>query len=119
MCILSGFPESHEFGPGDGHPLRLQQQVSQILVAAATPQPGLDVSVHGLDQTHRNLRPAVVQDTVEVVQQHAGQLLEGLQPLPAKLVNPALEVSQHGPIHNGSAVAQLLTTVRNFCLLPR
>ena len=34
--ILSGFPESDEFGLGGGQPLGFQQQIIQIAVAAAT-----------------------------------------------------------------------------------
>ncbi len=37
VCILSGFPESDEFGPGGGQPLCFQQEIIQIAVAATTP----------------------------------------------------------------------------------
>ena len=34
-CILGRFLDHHEFGPGGRHALRLEQQISQVLVAAA------------------------------------------------------------------------------------
>ena len=35
--ILGRFPEDDEFGLGGRHPLRLQQEVTEILIAPATP----------------------------------------------------------------------------------
>ena len=44
----------------------------------------------------RNLDAAVIQNAVKVVQQHFRQLLEGLQTLPAELIDPSLQIIQHG-----------------------
>ena len=37
-AILGGFPHDDEFGLESGHTLRLEQEVTEVLVAAATAQ---------------------------------------------------------------------------------
>jgi hypothetical protein len=68
--ILGCFPDGDEFRPGDGHTLSLEEQVAKVLVPSAASQQGLDVAV---DRFHH----------------------EGLQTLPSKLVDPALQIPQH------------------------
>ena len=46
--------------------------------------------------THRHLRSPVVKYAYQMLQQHGNELLKRLQPLPPKLVDPALQVIQHG-----------------------
>src|SRR5271157_3286953 len=96
--ILGGFLESNEFGLGGGQPLRLQEQIVQIAVAATPAQQRFDVPIHRLHHAQRYLDPAVVQDSLQVIQQHPRQLLHGFEPLPAQLVDPALQVAQHGSL---------------------
>ena len=52
--ILSCFRESHKFGSGHGHPLRLQQKVMQVFIAAPTSQQSFDISVHRFHNAHRH-----------------------------------------------------------------
>jgi hypothetical protein len=61
--ILGCFLEGHEFGLGRGHPLSLQQEITQIFVPAATPQQALDISVHGFDNPHGHFGAAVVENS--------------------------------------------------------
>jgi len=79
------------------HALGLQQQITEVLVATASPQQRFDITVDGFDDSQGHFGPAVVQNPVEVVQQHGSQFLEWLQALPAELLDPALEVIQHSP----------------------
>ena len=68
---LRGFADpahSEEFEVADGQSLGLEQQVAQILVAAAAIDEHADVAVDGLDHTHADLGPAVVGDAVQVLQ---------------------------------------------------
>ena len=53
-------------------------------------------SVHGFHDPQRDLGPAVVQDAVQVIQDHQGEFLKGPQALPPQLIDPGLEVAQHG-----------------------
>ena len=41
---------------------------------------------------------AVVQDAVDVIDQHSLQFAKGFEPLPAKLIHPALQVPDHGSL---------------------
>src|SRR5947208_22260 len=68
----------------------LPPSLSRILLPPTAPQQGLEVSVPGLNHPQRHLRPAVVQNALQMIQQHPGQLLEGFQPLPTKLIDPTL-----------------------------
>jgi len=44
----------------------------------------------------RTLVRQVVQDAVQVIQQHVSEILKRCQPLPSQLIDPALQVPQHG-----------------------
>ena len=57
----------------------------------------LDVAIEGFHDSHRHLRSAVVENSVEVSQQHLRQLLEWLQALPSERVDPALQVVHYRP----------------------
>ena len=68
-----------------------------MLVAAAPSQNSLDVAIDGFHHSEGYFAAAVVQDPVQVIQQHKGKFLKGRQPLPSQLIDPALQVAQHGP----------------------
>src|SRR5580658_10907555 len=70
--ILRGFLKSDEFGLGGGQALRLQQQIVHVSITAAAAEQSFDVAVDGFHYTHRYLRPAIVQNTLEMIQQHLG-----------------------------------------------
>ena len=52
---------------------------------------------YGFHHTHANLGAAIVGDAIEVREQSLGQLFERLQPLPAQLIHPSLQIIEHGP----------------------
>jgi len=81
--ILGCFLKSDEFGLGDRHALGLEQQVDEILVASTPSKKSFDVAVDGFHHAERYFSAAVIEDAVQVIQQHEGELLEGCQPLPA------------------------------------
>jgi hypothetical protein len=81
--ILGCFPKGDKFGLGDGHSLSFQQQVMQVLVATAASEQILDVAIHCLHDSHRYFGAAVVKNALQVIEQHLGQLLKRLQPLPS------------------------------------
>ena len=62
--ILGCFLKNDKFGPGDRHALGLEQQVVEILVAAAPSEKGFDVAVDGFYDSEADLDPAVVQNPV-------------------------------------------------------
>jgi hypothetical protein len=95
--ILGCFLKNDECGLGDGHALGLGQQVAEILVAAAPSQNSLDVAVDGFHHSEGYFAAAVVQDPVQVIQQHEGKFLKVRRPWPSQLVDPALEIARHGP----------------------
>jgi hypothetical protein len=66
VCVLRGFPESDEFGSRGGHPLRLQQQVVEVAVAASAFEQRSDIAVDCLHHSQPHLGPAVVQDSLQV-----------------------------------------------------
>ena len=72
MRILRGFLESDEFGLSGSQSLRLQQQIVHVSITAAAAEQSFDVAVDGFNHTQWYLRPAVVQDALEMIQQHAG-----------------------------------------------
>src|SRR4029077_5517454 len=88
--ILGCFLKNDEFGLGGRHALRFEQQVGEILVAATPSKKSFDVAVDGLHDAERYFGAAVIEDAVQVIQQHEGKLLEGCQPLPAQLIDPTL-----------------------------
>src|SRR6266404_49042 len=94
--ILGGFLQNDEFGLGDRHALSLEQQVGEILVATPPSKKGFDVAVDGFYHSEAYLRATVVQDAIQVIQQHVGEVLKRYQPLPSQLIDPALQVPQHG-----------------------
>src|SRR6266436_4534637 len=68
--ILGCFLKNDEFGLGDRHALRLEQQVGEVFVAAAPSKKGFDVAVDGFHHSEAYFGAAVVQDAIEVIQQH-------------------------------------------------
>ena len=78
--ILGCFLENDECGLGDGQALGLGQQLAEILAAAAPSQNSLDVTVDGFHHSEAYFSAAVVQDPVQVIQQHKGKFLKGRQP---------------------------------------
>ena len=72
MRILRGFLKNDEFGLGGRQALRLQQQIVHVSITAAAAEQSFDVAVDRFYHTHGYLRPAVVQDALEMIQQHAG-----------------------------------------------
>jgi hypothetical protein len=66
VCVLRGFPESDEFGSRGRHPLRLQQQVVEVAVAASAFEQRSDIAVDCLHHSQPHLGPAVVQDSLQV-----------------------------------------------------
>src|ERR1035437_6752373 len=71
LGILRGFPDSahsEEFEVADGQSLGLEQQVTQILVAAPAIDEHPNVPVDSFHHTHPDLGPAVVGDAVQVFQ---------------------------------------------------
>ena len=75
--ILGGFLKDDEFGLCDRHALGLEQQIAQILVAAAPSQKGFDVAVDGFHHSEAYFGATVVEDAVEVIQQHVSEFLKG------------------------------------------
>src|SRR6266550_1952772 len=94
--ILGGFLQNDEFGLGDRHALSLEQQVAEILVATAPSEKGFNVAVDGFHYSEAYFGPTVVEDSVQVIQQHVGEVLKSYQPLPSQLIDPTLEIAQHG-----------------------
>ena len=80
---LRRFPENQKFGFERREALRFQQQVAEVFVSPTPAEQGLDVAIDGFHYAESDRRPAVVQNTFLVVEQHLGQLLERFQPLPA------------------------------------
>ena len=78
VCVLRGFLKSDEFGSRGGHPLRFEQQVVEVAVTASAAQQRFDVAVDRLHHSQFDLGPAVVQDSLQVIDQHVRQLLHGL-----------------------------------------
>src|SRR5579863_8572249 len=95
---LGGFPEHDEFGFRGGHSLRFQKEVAKVLVPATTANQRFDVAVDSFHDTQRDLGPAVVQDAIDMIEQRSRQLPERLQTLPAKLIDPILQIPDHGPL---------------------
>src|SRR5579863_10013852 len=68
--ILGCFLKNDEFGLCGRHALSLEQQIGEIFVAAAPSKKSLDVAVDGFHHTETYFGAAVVQDPVQVIQQH-------------------------------------------------
>src|SRR5262252_4026297 len=94
--ILGCFLKNDEFGLGNCHALGLEQQIGEILVATTPSKKGFDVAVDGFHHPEGYFGAAVVEDAVEVVQQRESEFLKGYQPLPAQLIDPTLQIAQHG-----------------------
>jgi hypothetical protein len=62
------FAEGNEFGFGDGHALSLQQEVAQVLVAAATAKQGFDVAIDSFHDSEPHLDTAVVENAFQMPQ---------------------------------------------------
>src|SRR6266478_1798365 len=75
--ILGCFLKNEEFGLGDRHALSLEQQVTEILVAAAPSKKGFDVAVDGFHHSEAYFGAAGVEDAVQVIQQHVSEFLKG------------------------------------------
>src|ERR1700682_4069728 len=93
--ILGCFLKNDEFGLCDRHALGLEQQVAQILVAAAPSKKGFDVAVDGFHYSEAYFGAAVVEDAVPVIQQYVSEGLKSSQPLPSQFIDPALQVAKH------------------------
>jgi hypothetical protein len=78
VCVLRGFLKSDEFGSRGGHPLRFEQQVVEVAVTASAALQRFDVAVDRLHHSQFDLGPAVVQDSLQVIDQHVRQFLHGL-----------------------------------------
>src|ERR1022692_4040040 len=65
-----------ELDVGHRHPLGLQQQIPQVLIAPAAVNQHTNVPVHRFHHSEAYLRAAVVHYTFEVFEQHVGQLLK-------------------------------------------
>src|SRR5579864_210933 len=72
LCILRGFVKNEEFSLRGRQALRFEQQVIHVSITAAASEQSFDVAIDGFYHTHRYLRPAVVQDALQMIQQHAG-----------------------------------------------
>src|SRR5499427_6160048 len=94
--ILGCFLKNDEFGLGNCHALGLEQQIGEILVATTPSKKGFDVAVDGFHHPEGYFGAAVVEDAVEVVQQRESEFLKGYQSLPAQLIDPTLQIAQHG-----------------------
>src|SRR5437667_6161099 len=79
--ILGGFLKDDEFGLGDRHALSLEQQVAEILVTAAPSIEDFDVAVDRFHHSEAYFRATVVQDSVQVIQQHEREIFKRFQPL--------------------------------------
>src|SRR6516165_3310805 len=66
--ILRSFLQSDELGLGGRQALRLQEQIVHVAISSATPEQRFDVAVHRFDHSHRHLGPAIVEDTLQVIQ---------------------------------------------------
>ena len=58
--MLGGFLKNDEFGLGDRHALGLEQQIAEILIAAAPSKEGFDVAVDGFHHSEAYFGAAVV-----------------------------------------------------------
>src|SRR2546430_10083890 len=97
--ILRGFlraADRDEFNVGHDHSFDLQQQVLQVLVAAAAVDHHANICIEGLHYPKADLGPTVVQNAIQVVQQHRSEFLERLQSLPLQLIDPLLQIVEHG-----------------------
>jgi hypothetical protein len=91
-----GFHQSDEFGPDSCHAPDFQQKIAEVFVSATSADQRFDVAVDGFDDSQRHFGLAVVQDAVDVVNEHPRQFSEGLEPLPPELIDPCLQISNHG-----------------------
>src|ERR1017187_8534931 len=66
-----------ELDVGHRHPLGLQQQIPQVLIAPAAVNQHTNVPVHPFHHSEAYLRAAVVHYTFEVFEQHEGTLRSG------------------------------------------
>jgi hypothetical protein len=66
--ILGCFLKNDEFGLGDRHALRLEQEIGEVLVATAPSKKGFDVAVDGFYHPEAYFRAGVVQDSIQVIQ---------------------------------------------------
>ena len=74
-CFLDGV-NSDEFGVSYGHPLGLQEQVAEVLITAPPVDQHANVPIDRLDHTEAHLGPTVVEDAVQVFDQHRGEFLK-------------------------------------------
>jgi UDP-N-acetylmuramate-alanine ligase len=79
--ILGRFREDHEFGPRRRHFAVSSATGSAGVCIPACDAVAIDVPIHGFHNTQKNVSAAVVQNALEVVQQHLHQFLEGFQTL--------------------------------------
>ena len=98
--VLRGFLrflKSDIFGVGHGHAFCFQQQVTHVPIAATAIDQHADITVDGFDNSEAHFGSAIVQNAVEVLDQHLGELLKGGQSLPPQLIYPLPQVVDHSP----------------------
>src|SRR5215471_10086571 len=96
--ILRGFLDflkNDVFGVRDGHTLRFQQQIAHVLVAASPVDQHADVAFDGLDDSEAHLGPAIIHNSVEVLDQRLGEFLKRGQTLPPQLIDPLPQIIEH------------------------
>jgi hypothetical protein len=94
---LTCYEHCDEFEVHHGHALGLQQQISEILVAATSVDQHANIPIDGLDYAKAHLGFAIVGNTVHVLQQRRREFLKRSQSLPLQLVHPPVQVVDHGP----------------------
>ncbi len=95
-CFLDGV-NSDEFDVGYSHSLGLQEQVAEILITASAVDQHTNVPVDRFDHTEAHLGPTVVENAVQVLDQHCGEFLKRGQSLPPQLIHPLAQIFDHGP----------------------
>src|SRR5258708_2507072 len=68
-----------------------------------------DVAVDRLDDSEAYFGPAIVENPVEVLEQHVGEFLERGQALPPQLIHPLLKIVDHRSLV--AVVPQLFQTL--------
>src|SRR5260370_202961 len=95
-CFLDGV-NSDEFDVSYGHPLGLQEQVAEILITASAVDQHTNVPVDRFDHAEAHLGPTVIENAVQVLDQHRGEFLKRGQSLPPQLIYPFAQIFDHGP----------------------
>ena len=88
VIVLRSFLENDKFRLECSHALGLEEQVAGISVASASANEQPDIAIDRFYDSEPYLDVTVIENAFLVPEQHLCQLLEGLQALPAQLVNP-------------------------------